>query len=177
MPKFRNGALSLTAFLGLTGAAFGQISTATLTGTVTDPLGAAVANVQVTALQTETNFESRGTTNGEGIYRIQSLLPGTYRVTFEAAGFKRTVQGGIDLHVGDVTPVNAALQLGAVSESVEVSAQATLLETETSVTGTVTEGDTLYKLNMYQRYITNTMSIVPGLTNSDHGRHQRLGRL
>ena len=175
MRMFRIGALSLAISLCLTVSAFGQISTATLTGTVTDPLGAAVGNVQVTAVQTETNFESRGTTNGEGIYRIQSLLPGTYRVTFEAAGFKRLTQGGIDLHVGDVTPVNAALQLGAVSESVEVSAQATLLETETSVAGTITAGDTLYKLNMYQRYITNTLSIVPGTTNLTTGGTNGLG--
>ena len=150
--------------LALTVVGFAQMSTGTITGTVTDPQGAAIANVQVSVIQTETNFESRATTNSEGIYRVQSLLIGPYRITFEAGGFKKQVQGNITLRVGDVLAVNATLQLGAVTESVEVSAQSSLLETETSSSGTIAEGDYLYKLPMYQRYITNTMSIVPGLT-------------
>src|SRR5581483_5335724 len=103
-------------------------------------------------------------TNSEGLYRVQSLQPGTYRVTFEAAGFKRALQENIALRVGDVHAVDATMEIGAVTESVEVKAQSVLLETETSATGTVTEGDTLYKLALYQRYITNAMSIVPGLS-------------
>jgi hypothetical protein len=163
----RSSAVLLSIVLLSTSAAFCQICTGTITGTVTDPLGAAVSNVQVTVVETHTNFESKATTNEDGIYRVQSLLPGTYRVTFEAGGFKRIVQDGLILRVGDVLPINSALPIGAVSESVEVKAQSTLLETETSATGTgtVTEGNQLYKLNMYQRYITNTLSIVPGVSN------------
>jgi hypothetical protein len=156
-------------FLGFNSIAYCQISTGTITGTVIDPAGAAIPAVQVTVVQPETNLASKGTTNAEGIYRVQSLLPGTYRVTFEAAGFKRLVQDGLILRVGDVLPVNVTLQLGAVTESIEVSASSTLLETETSASGTVTEGDTLYKTAMYQRYITNAMTIVPGLTTLTTG--------
>ena len=97
-------------------------------------------------LQTETNFRFSAATNAEGIYRVQSLQPGTYRITFEAAGFKRGVQEAVELRVGDVRPVDATMEVGTVTESVEVKAQSMLLETETSTTGTVTEGDTLYKL-------------------------------
>ena len=64
------------------------------------------------------------------------------------------------------------MEVGAITESVQVNAQSTLLETETSATGTVTEGDSLYKLPLYQRYITSTMEVVPGL-RSDYGRHVR----
>jgi hypothetical protein len=175
MRMFGRSVSLLFIFLALSVAAFAQMSTGTITGTVSDPQGAAIANVQVSVLQTDTNFESRATTNGEGIYRVQSLLPGNYRITFEAGGFKKLVQANVILRVGDVLPVNAALQLGAVSESVEVSAQSTLLETETSSSGTVTEGDTLYKLPLYQRYITNTMSLVPGLTVQTTGGTSGLG--
>ena len=164
MRMFGRSISLLFVILALTAVGFAQMSTGTITGTVTDPQGAAIANVQVSVIQTETNFESRATTNSEGIYRVQSLLIGPYRITFEAGGFKKQVQGNITLRVGDVLAVNAALQLGAVTESVEVSAQSSLLETETSSSGTIAEGDYLYKLPLYQRYITNTMSIVPGLT-------------
>src|SRR5436853_3081260 len=125
---------------------FGQADTGTITGRVTDSSGSTVAGVQITIVQTENNFTFTSVTNNEGIYRVQSLQPGTYTVTFQAPGFKRTIRTGIALRVGDVLPIDAALEIGALTESVQVTAEATLLETETSVTGTVTEGDHLYKL-------------------------------
>src|SRR3954470_11542886 len=73
-------------------------------------------------------------------------------------------QSGLLLKVGDVLPVDAALQLGQLSEQVEVSSRGTLLETETSSTGTVTEGETLYKMPLYQRYVLNTLNLSPGVT-------------
>src|SRR5260370_40613711 len=110
---------SLTALFVLTSVSmFGQVSTGTITGTVADPSGAAVANVQVSVVQTETNLESRAITNGEGIYRVQTLQPGTYTVTFEATGFKRLVQTGVTLRVGDVLPVNATLQVADLTAAV-----------------------------------------------------------
>src|SRR5262249_37830577 len=89
---------------------------------------------------------------------------GIYQITFEAAGFKRLVKGNIVLQTGAVAPVDALLEIGSASESVQVTAEATLLETETSSTGTVTEGDVLYKLPLFQRNITNSMVVMPGLT-------------
>src|ERR1700730_4863072 len=162
-------ALSLAANL------FGQADTGTITGRVTDSSGSIIAGVQITVLQNENNFTFTPVTNNEGIYRVRSLQPGTYTVTFQAPGFKRTIRSGITLRVGDVLPIDVALEVGALTESVQVTAEATLLETETSVTGTVTEGDHLYKLAMYQRYITNTMTIVPGLSNSTTGGTSGLG--
>ena len=152
-----------------------QVDTATITGKVTDTTGAAMPNVQISVVQTETNFHFSSVTNNDGIYRIQSLQPGPYMVTFEASGFKRMVRQNIALHVGDVLAVDATLEVGAVTESVEVKSSPTLLQTETSSTGTVTEGDQLYKLAMYQRYITNVMTIVPGLTNTTTGGTNGLG--
>jgi hypothetical protein len=68
---------SLTAlFLFMSVPMFGQVSTGTITGIVTDPSGGAVPNVVVSVVQAETNVESRATTNMEGIYRVQSLQPG-----------------------------------------------------------------------------------------------------
>lgn len=155
--------------------AFGQVNSAAITGTVSDPTGAPVAGVKILVVETSTNFQARSETNSEGIFRVQSLQPGTYDVTFEADGFKRVVQSGLELKVGDVMPVNATLQLGSVTEQVEVSARGTLLETETSSTNTVTEGDFLYKMPLYQRYVLNTLNISPGVTMNGYAYGGSLG--
>ena len=173
--QLRRCVVSLVLSLGLVLTSSAQVDTATIIGRVTDPSGAIVPNVQVTVVQTETNFRFSTVTNNEGLYRIQSLQTGTYQVNFAAAGFKQLVQTNLVLHVGDVLPVDGTLQVGAATESVEVTARAMLLETETSSTGTITEGAQLYKLAMYQRYVTNAMSIVPGLSTITTGGTNGLG--
>ncbi|MGH9697732.1 MAG: carboxypeptidase-like regulatory domain-containing protein, partial [Bryobacteraceae bacterium] len=117
-------------FSGLGFQAFSQIGTSTITGAVTDPTGAAVSGVKVLVVETSKNFESRSETNTDGLFRVQSLQPGTYDVSFEASGFKQLVQRGLLLRVGDTLPVNATLQLGQLTEQVQVTSQGALLETE-----------------------------------------------
>ncbi len=155
--------------------AWGQIGTATISGRVTDPSGAVVPNVTVTVINTVNNFQFTAATNTDGLYRVQSLQPGPYRVTFESAGFKRLVRDNIVLRVDDTLPVDAALEVGAVAESVEVSAQSQLLETETSSLGTVTEGKVLYNLPLYQRYVNLTLNLAPGMTMGGYGYGGDLG--
>jgi hypothetical protein len=106
---------------------------------------------------------------------MPSLQPGPYRVTFEASGFKRVVESGLDLNVGDVAPVNVHLEIGQLTESIQVSAQATLLQTETSSTGSLTEGDTLYKMPLYQRYVLNALNLNPGMTMNGYAYGGSLG--
>ncbi|HXE15076.1 MAG TPA: TonB-dependent receptor [Bryobacteraceae bacterium] len=156
-------------------ASFAQVSTGTITGTVTDPQGSPIASAKVRVVETNTNFQAQSETNADGIYRIQSLQPGNYSVTFEAAGFKTLVRQGLQLRVGDVLPVNGTLQLGQVNEQVEVTSAAPLLETETSSTSTVTEGDTLYKMPLYQRYVLNTLNISPNVTMNGYAYGGSLG--
>ncbi|MBV8830907.1 MAG: carboxypeptidase regulatory-like domain-containing protein, partial [Acidobacteriaceae bacterium] len=157
-------AVAIVMLLFVTAHARAQLSTATITGTVTDQQAAPVAGVKVVVVETQTNFQARSETNADGIYRIESLQPGNYNVTFEASGFKTLVQRNLQLRVGDVLPVNGTLELGQVTEQVEVTSTAALLETETSSTSTVTEGDTLYKMPLYQRYVLNTLNISPNVT-------------
>lgn len=156
-------------------AAYAQIGTSTLTGRVTDPTGAVVARVQVTVVQTSTNFTSNTVTNEEGLYRVLSLQPGVYRVTFESSGFKRAVRDQVELRTGDTLAVDMAMQVGSVSESIEVTGAAALLETETSATGTVVSGTVLYDMPLYQRFINSTMNIVPGMTTGGYAYGGGLG--
>lgn len=164
----------LTLMLLFSVAAFGQ-DTATITGQALDPTGAVVVGAQVTAVNMATNIESKTETNVEGLYRIPALRPGSYRVTITAAGFKRFVRAGVDLRVGAILPVDANLELGAVTDIVEVTAVTPLLETETSSTGTVVEGDFFYRMPLYQRWTRSILHLTPGVTVSGLGWGGDLG--
>ena len=163
--RLRMGPLWALAFLLATPLA-AQIDTGTITGRVTDPTGAVIAGAQVTVIQTDMNFENVTQTNTEGIYRVQSLRPGPYRVTIVASGFKRLIRENLDLRMGDTMAVDATLEIGAVAESVEVTAAAPLLETETSATGHVVEGAYFYRLPVFQRYSKTVLWMTPGFTYS-----------
>ncbi len=152
-----------------------QVGSSTIAGRVTDSTGAVVPKVNISITQIETNFQFTAVTNEDGLYRVPSLSPGSYRVTFEGAGFKKLIRDGIDLRTGDVLSVDGALQIGNVSESVEVKASAALLETETSAIGAVVEGQTLHKLPLYQRYVNSTLNLVPGLSMGGYGYGGDLG--
>jgi hypothetical protein len=143
---------------------FAQIDTGTITGRVTDPSGAVVAGAQVTVVQTEMNFENVTQTNPEGIFRVQSLRPGPYRITVSAAGFKRTVRENQELRVGDTMAVDTILEVGAVTDSVQVTGAAPLLETETSSTGKLVEGNYFYRLPMFQRGAAISLWMTPNFT-------------
>lgn len=154
--------------------AMAQIGTSTITGRVTDSTGSVVANASVSVVAIDTNFTFKSSTNEDGLYRVVSLTPGKYRVTVEAPGFKKTTQT-IELRTGDTLAVDAALQVGSVNESIEVSSAATLLETETSATGSVVAGSVLYDMPLYQRYINSTLNLVPGMTSGGYAYGGSLG--
>src|SRR5712691_11831594 len=157
------------AFLLCDTVAFCQIGTSTITGRVTDASGAVVPNVSVVVVNTGTNFQFTASTNADGLFRVQSLQPGPYRVTFEAAGFKRLIRDAVELRASDTRPVDATLEVGAVAESVEVQANAQLLETETSSSGALVDFNMYYKLPVYQRSVAFTLTITPGLSLGGYG--------
>lgn len=130
---------------------FAQETRGSITGRVTDPSGAVIPTVKVEALNVATNVSVTAVTNEAGNYDIPYLLPGLYRLTAEAPGFKRTVRDGIELRVGDRLVVDLRLEVGAVTESVEVVAETPLLATATAAIGAV----------MGQRQITE-LPIVGG---------------
>ncbi|MCC7175408.1 MAG: TonB-dependent receptor [Bryobacterales bacterium] len=160
--------LLLAISLVLAPSAFSQ-DTATLTGMVTDPTGAVVVGAQVTISNVATNIETATQTNTQGLYRVPALRPGTYRIAVSAAGFKRFVRENIDLRVGDTVPINAALEIGTVADTVEVTAAVPLLETETSSTGTVVKGEFFYRMPLYQRWAKSVFYLTPGVTVQGYG--------
>ena len=117
----------------ITVPAWTQVASAELSGTIADSSGAAVANAKVTATNVGTNRVHETVTDPTGNYVIPLLPPGDYVVTVEAQGFNRVRQSGITLQVNQQAHVDITLQVGQVSESVEITAQAPLLESESSL--------------------------------------------
>ncbi len=138
-------ALSLAAGSGV------AWSQARLTGTVTDSSGAVVLGAQVVARNVATGQTTLAQTNTRGVYSISFLNFGQYELSCELAGFKRFVRSGIVLETGTTTTVNIALELGAVSEVVSVSASTPLLESESGAIGQLIENKVILNLPIQSR--------------------------
>lgn len=111
---------------------FAQVSTSRVIGTVTDPSGAAVANADVELKNEGTSISYHTKTSSSGNYAFDSISTGRYTVTVEAQGFQKLVSTGNLLTVGQPMTVNASLQIGGVTQEVQVSSSADLVQTSTS---------------------------------------------
>ena len=143
---------------------YGQVGTAELSGTISDPSGAAVANAKVTAVNTATNFERATTTNNNGNYIIQLLPPGDYILNVEGSGFRKASQRGITLQVNQQAQIDVALQVGQVSETIEVTAAAPLIQSQASSLGTVVSEKLVNQLPLNGRNFIQLAVLSPGVT-------------
>src|SRR5262249_20978461 len=139
---------SLTVFVTITQA---QTYTATLTGVVTDSRGAAVPNVRVVATNQGTKLEYSAQTKETGIYKIPFLPVGVYVITVEASGFKKLVSNQINLEINQTARVDLAVQVGGVSDVVNVSDVAPILQSENVTVGNVISGNTTVNLPLNGR--------------------------
>lgn len=144
----------------------GQITTAEVTGTVTDSTGAVVVGATVTITNPATNTQRVVQTNAAGAYDVPSLPPGTYNVKVEMTGFSSQVRDNLELQVAQIARVDVGLQIGNVSEVVEVSAGAALLETENTAVGTVIEERRIVDLPINGRNYLLLTALAPGVTTA-----------
>jgi len=105
-------------------------------GVITDPTGGSIAGAKITATQIETNLTTTSASTDTGNYTLPALTIGRYRIAVEAQGFKRAVKDEVVVTSGATMRLDIPLELGSVAESVEVSAQASALETESARVGT-----------------------------------------
>jgi hypothetical protein len=119
----------------LAACAFGQRDLATISGTVTDPQGGAISNAKVVITEDATALSYEVTTNAAGEFVRPALKPGIYSVTAEVPGFKKGTQRGVEATAGGRVAVPMTLEIGEVTQSVEITAAAPLLQTETTVLG------------------------------------------
>jgi Carboxypeptidase regulatory-like domain/TonB-dependent Receptor Plug Domain len=165
-------ALSLV-FVSLSSA---QTTTGAITGAVADPSGALIPNVKVTATNTATNVTNTTRTNESGVYNFPFLAIGEYTLTAEAEGFKRIVLGPFRLEVNQTARLDPKLEVGAVSESVEVRAIAPVLQTESTQTGDVIGSTKLSEVPLNGRNFATLTLLVPGAISTNPGAMSTSGR-
>ena len=143
-----------------------QADTALIVGTVADTTGAVIPGVSVTFTHVETGTDSLTQTNETGSYRSNPLRIGTYLVTVESDGFKTYSGSGVSLSIGDVRELNVALEVGAVTEVIEVEASAPLLQTSETSAGTVIENRQIVDLPLNGRDYLQLAVISAGTVQS-----------
>jgi len=168
---------AVLAVLVCAGAAAAQSTDAVLSGTVTDPSGAVIAGAVVTARNVKTGVSNQTPANESGVYLFAALQPGVYRLTAEHSGFRKLILNDVALEIGARISVNMPLEVGAVAESVEISATAeTSLGYVSSSVGGVVTGQRVTDLPVAARNALNLVAIHAGLVG-DNFNGNRIGTL
>ncbi len=148
---------------------------ATIVGDVTDPSGAAVPGVTVKVTNEGTSAAREVATNEAGQYRVTPLNPGTYSVSVETAGFKSQIRSGITLQVSAVLEVDFTLELGEVTETIEVTGAAPVMQTEEASVGNVVNSQDLQRLPVNQRNYTRLILLMPGASSVTRSQSRGTG--
>jgi len=143
--------------------AYAQVSGATLSGTVTDSSGAVIPNAQVAILDVSTGVTRTVTTGGAGFYTAPNLLPGIYEIRATAPGFSTQVHRGITLTVGAEQALDIKMQVGQVSQTVEVTTEAPTVELTSSTLSAVVNATTVRELPLNGRSWTDLATLQPGV--------------
>jgi len=165
------GVLSLFASL-----AFAQRDLATITGTVTDPSGAVIAGASIGITDQDTGVRAQTETDSSGTYVRPALKPGNYTVEVEAAGFRKAIQRDILLTGGERIGVNVTLTVGDVTQAVEITALAPLLQTENTTLGQTMQARQVSELPLGgQRKFTFLAPLAPGVVPAEQGARDGAG--
>jgi hypothetical protein len=156
----------LLGLLLLTTLSFAQESRAVVLGRVTDSSGAAVPGAKVSAQSLDTNITTSSVSNADGGFQINYLQPGPYKITVEANGFKKTSRDSIDVRVGDRLALDFSLEVGAVSDTVNITSEAPLLDTTSATTGMVIDGKRAAELPMVGGNAFYLSRLSPGVMTS-----------
>src|SRR5580765_5836378 len=146
--------------LPLLGQTLGDVS-----GRVTDPSGAGVPNAGVTLTSTATNAVRTAQSSGEGLYDFNAVPPGIYNVRVEHPGFRTVTSTNVEVQVQQSVRLDLTLQVGQVSETVEVSAQAALLQSENATLGHVVENREIVEAPLNGREYLNLVTLSPKVSN------------
>jgi hypothetical protein len=138
---------------------------ATIVGTITDPSGAAVPNVKVSATSIETGLVSTAVTGDSGAYVMPELRIGHYDVKAEASGFKVAEQKGLVLQVGDRTRIDFQMQLGGAQETVTVEANEVRVQTDSGEQSNVITGQQMSQIAVNGRSIYQLAALAPGASS------------
>lgn len=158
--------LAALAFLGTTTPVIAQDFRGAVSGTVTDSSGGVLPGVTVTVTNVETNVATTTVTDERGAYSVRYLNAGTYSVQAELAGLRTVVQRNVRVRVGDNIPVNFTMEPGGVSEVMEVTASAPIIDTTTGVTGQVIDENQIQQLPLGDGTAYMLTRLAPGVVDS-----------
>ncbi len=166
------GALLLAAasmFLVTPGAFAQAVAVAEVDGHVTDPSGQSIVGAQVRMTELDKDQIHNTTTDGQGRYALPNLPTGAYKLEVSSAGFKNYVQTGIVLQVGQTVDANVLMQVGSVSESIEVVANAAMVETKDNALSQVIDQQRVVDLPLNGRNITQLIILTGAATTAPGG--------
>ncbi len=165
----KRGSHRLFAFLFLSAAAcfsgFAQTTTL-LRGTVTDPQGAVITSAVVTLSNAATGFNRSGTTDARGEYQFVQVAPGTYTITVELVGFTKLTRTDVQLLVNTPTTLDLRMELGKASETVNVAAQTSTINTVDASVGNAFSEMQVRELPLETRNVVQLLSLEPGVTTN-----------
>src|SRR4030095_6832460 len=148
-------------------------ATAQISGTAKDQSGAVLPGVEVTVTQTETGVTRAAVTNETGLYVLSNLPIGPYRLEAGLPGFRTFVQTGIVLQVNSSPAINLVLEVGQVTEQVEVQANAALVETRNAGIGQVVENARILELPLNGRQVVELIALAGAATPATQGVNSR----
>jgi hypothetical protein len=157
----------LLTLLFVSVALFAQVTFSSIFGTVTDTTGAVVPGVEVKVTQQETNFTRTAVADESGKYVLNALPLGTYRVEVSAPGFKTFSQTGIALEVSRNARVDPIMDVGGVTEVVEITADAPLVNTTDASVGRTVENKEILTLPLVNRDLYTLLTLTPGVDQAD----------
>jgi len=143
--------------------AVAQVTTGTISGTVSDPTGAAVSGATVSLKSAETAISRTVITGADGRYRAPELGLGSYEITAEAAGFQTVIRSGITLTVGREAVVDFTLQVGAIAERITVTGEAPLVQTANATVAALVDERAMRELPLNGRSFADLTGIQPGV--------------
>jgi hypothetical protein len=146
-----------------------QVTTGRIVGVVTDPSGSRVPGVAVTITEVQTSTSSTVTTDPEGSYSATNLKIGTYKVGFKKEGFEQSIQSNVEVGIGQVVRLDVGLKVGGVTQTVEVTGAAPLLQTETSSLGTIEDEKRIVELPLNGRNFFKLAYLGPGANQGATG--------
>lgn len=155
--------LALLIAVLFSGNALAQLSTATLSGTVTDSTGAVIPHAAITLVQTETNFKRVGATKDDGTFREGFLPVGPYHISVSAPGFKTLERSGVVLAVMQEATLTLVLQNGEATESVTVTSEAPLVNLGSATLGNTVSNVEIDNLPLVNRNVDRLLQLVPGV--------------
>lgn len=151
--------------------AYAQDATGRIAGVVTDPSGSIIPNATVTVTNVGTNISKQVTTDAKGFYEVRQLPIGNYQVIVEATGFSKTQSSVSALDINQTLRVDLALQVGQVSEVVNVESAGSTVETQNATVGGTVTGQAIFELPLNGRNTLDLLQTQPGVTvsNPDSG--------